>query len=40
MNLYLGGHYATEIWGLKALADHLTVSLGLECFFIDNPTGL
>ncbi len=40
MNLYLGGHYATEVWGLKALSDHLAASLSLDCFFIDNPTGL
>jgi dinuclear metal center YbgI/SA1388 family protein len=40
VNLYFGGHYATEVWGLKALSEHLMATLGLECFFIDNPTGL
>jgi dinuclear metal center YbgI/SA1388 family protein len=40
VNLFLGGHYATEVWGIKALATHLEKHFGLECFFIDNPTGL
>jgi len=40
MNLYLGGHYATEVWGVKALAEHLEQTYGLETFFIDHPTGL
>lgn len=40
MNLYLGGHYATEVWGLRALADHLAERFGLECEFIHHPTGL
>jgi dinuclear metal center YbgI/SA1388 family protein len=40
INLYFGGHYATEAWGLKALAEHVGRELGLETFFIDQPTGL
>lgn len=40
INLYFGGHYATEVWGVKALADHLKKEKGLSCFFIDHPTGL
>ncbi len=40
VNLYLGGHYATEVWGLRALADHLAERFGFECEFIHHPTGL
>jgi dinuclear metal center YbgI/SA1388 family protein len=39
VNLFLGGHYATETWGLKELAGHLQDRFGLETEFIDNPTG-
>jgi dinuclear metal center YbgI/SA1388 family protein len=40
INLYLGGHYATEVWGVKAVAEHLRERFGLETFFVDHPTGL
>ncbi len=40
INLYLGGHYATEVWGVRALAEHLQQKFGIEWFFIDHPTGL
>jgi dinuclear metal center YbgI/SA1388 family protein len=40
INLYLGGHYATEVWGVKALASHVAEETGVEAFFIDHPTGL
>lgn len=40
VNLYLGGHYATEVWGVKALAEHLEARFGLPWSFIDHPTGL
>jgi dinuclear metal center YbgI/SA1388 family protein len=40
INVYYGGHYATETWGLKALGDHLTSKFGLATHFIDLPTGL
>jgi dinuclear metal center YbgI/SA1388 family protein len=40
INLYLGGHYATETWGVRALGEHLASELGLEWFFVDHPTGL
>lgn len=39
LNLYLGGHYATETWGLRSLAADLEERFGLETFFIDQPTG-
>jgi dinuclear metal center YbgI/SA1388 family protein len=40
INLYLAGHYATEVWGLQALAAHLTERFQLTCFFLEHPTGL
>jgi dinuclear metal center YbgI/SA1388 family protein len=40
INLLLGGHYATETWGVRALARHLEERFGVEWVFIDHPTGL
>ncbi len=40
LNLLFGGHYATETFGVKALARHLEERFGLEWTFIDHPTGL
>lgn len=40
INLFLGGHYATETFGVNALAAHLAESFDLEWEFIDHPTGL
>ena len=40
INLLLGGHYATETFGVKALAKHLTQRFQLEWEFIDLPSGL
>lgn len=40
MNLLLGGHYATETFGVKALAEHLARKFQLDWEFIDLPTGL
>ena len=40
MNLLLGGHYATEVFGVKALAAHLSKRCGIPWEFIDCPTGL
>jgi dinuclear metal center YbgI/SA1388 family protein len=40
MNLLLGGHYATEVVGVKALAAHLSKRFGIPWEFIDCPTGL
>ena len=40
MNLLLGGHYATETFGVKALAAHLSEQFGLPWEFLDAPTGL
>src|SRR6266571_2624778 len=40
MNLLLGGHYATEVFGVKALAAHLSSRFKIPGEFIDCPTGL
>jgi len=40
INLLLGGHYATETFGVKALAAHLSDRFGLPWEFLDAPTGL
>jgi dinuclear metal center YbgI/SA1388 family protein len=40
INLFFGGHYATEVWGVRALAQHLEDRFGLPWTFIDHPTGL
>jgi dinuclear metal center YbgI/SA1388 family protein len=40
MNLLLGGHYATETFGVKALAAHLSERFQVPWEFLDFPTGL
>jgi dinuclear metal center YbgI/SA1388 family protein len=40
MNLLLGGHYATETFGVNALAGHLSRRFKLPWGFLDFPTGL
>jgi dinuclear metal center YbgI/SA1388 family protein len=40
VNLLLGGHYATETFGVKAFAAHLAQRFELPWEFIDAPTGL
>ena len=40
VNLLLGGHYATETFGVKALSQHLAERFGVDWEFIDFPTGL
>jgi dinuclear metal center YbgI/SA1388 family protein len=40
VNLLLGGHYATETFGVKALAGHLSKRFKVSWVFIDCPTGL
>jgi dinuclear metal center YbgI/SA1388 family protein len=40
LNLLLAGHYATETFGVKALAAHLAGKFQLDWQFIDLPTGL
>ncbi|PYI92750.1 MAG: Nif3-like dinuclear metal center hexameric protein [Verrucomicrobia bacterium] len=40
INLLLGGHYATETFGVKALAARLSERFRIPYTFIDCPTGL
>jgi dinuclear metal center YbgI/SA1388 family protein len=40
VNLLLGGHYATEVFGVKALAAHLSKRFKIPWSFIDFPTGM
>jgi len=40
VNLLFGGHYATEVFGVKALAAHLSKRFRVPWEFIDCPTGL
>ena len=40
LNLLYGGHYATETFGVKALAAHLSKRFRVPWCFIDYPTGL
>ena len=40
LNVFYGGHYATETFGVKALASHLSKKFKLPWTFIDHPTGL
>lgn len=37
---FYAGHYATETWGLKALAAHLEERFELPWVFLDDPSGL
>lgn len=39
-NVVYGGHYATETFGVIALAQHLEAKLSLPYQFLDFPTGL
>jgi putative NIF3 family GTP cyclohydrolase 1 type 2 len=40
VNLFLAGHYATETFGVKSLAQALEKEFGLEWEFLHFPTGL
>jgi len=40
LNVLYGGHYATETFGVKALAAHLGRRFGLPWSFLDHPSGL
>ena len=40
INLICGGHYQTEVWGARLVAQKLTADTGIETFFVDVPTGL
>lgn len=40
VTVLLGGHYATETFGVRALAEHVADRFGLTWEFIHQPTGL
>lgn len=40
INMVSAGHYRTEIYGVKNVAEKVSRELGLETLFIDVPTGL
>jgi dinuclear metal center YbgI/SA1388 family protein len=40
VNVFYGGHYATETFGVRAFSEHLAQKFGLESVFLDYPTGL
>jgi dinuclear metal center YbgI/SA1388 family protein len=40
LNVFYGGHYATETFGVKALAATLSKKFHLPWQFLDHPTGL
>lgn len=40
IHLFLAGHYATETFGVRALAQHIGERFGLAWEFLDQPTGL
>lgn len=40
LNVLFAGHYFTEVWGVLALAHHLSQKFNIEGVFIDEPTRL
>ena len=40
INLIYAGHYATETFGVRVLAEHLEQKFGTNVCFLDHPTGL
>lgn len=40
LNIIAGGHYSTEVWGVKRLMEECVNLLGADVEFIDVPTGL
>lgn len=40
LNVLYAGHYATETWGVRALARRVEAELGLPWVFLDVPSGL
>ena len=37
LNIFYGGHYLTETFGMKALGDHLERALSIPSEFVDAP---
>lgn len=40
INFVAAGHYATEVWGVRAVAEKLARETGVETVFVEVPTGL
>jgi len=40
LNMIAGGHYSTEVWGVRAVMRHCAEELRMDAEFIDVPTGL
>jgi dinuclear metal center YbgI/SA1388 family protein len=40
LNMIAGGHYSTEVWGVRRVMEHCALQLNAETEFIDAPTGL
>jgi dinuclear metal center YbgI/SA1388 family protein len=40
LNMIAGGHYATEVWGVRGIMERCAETLPLSVAFIDAPTGL
>lgn len=40
ISVLAGGHYATEVFGVRALGEHLSRKFGVTAEFLDIPTGL
>jgi putative NIF3 family GTP cyclohydrolase 1 type 2 len=40
LNIIAGGHYSTEVWGVRAIMRHCAEELHIDTEFIDAPTGL
>jgi dinuclear metal center YbgI/SA1388 family protein len=40
LNMIAGGHYSTEVWGVRRVMEQCAGDLNIEVEFIDVPTGL
>jgi dinuclear metal center YbgI/SA1388 family protein len=40
LNMIAGGHYSTEVWGVRRVMEHCAAQLNMAVEFIDVPTGL
>jgi putative NIF3 family GTP cyclohydrolase 1 type 2 len=40
INIIAGGHYSTEVWGVRRMMEESANQLKIEVEFIDVPTGL
>jgi dinuclear metal center YbgI/SA1388 family protein len=40
MNIIAGGHYSTEVWGVRRMMEECAKQLKMDSVFIDVPTGL